>query len=212
MKIIAFDTSSQDTSVALLNEDKMKLLHQKMPMQHAKFILSMIDELLHSQNLSLEDLDAIAYGCGPGSFTGIRIASSVAQGIGFASQLPIIPISSLEVLAYAAYIQYKVTQISVAIDARMGQVYFAKYYLNKEGIMEVSGDEKLKNLDDIINLNNEPGWTVISDILKDKTDGQTQLLSPSNLPIAEALLSAAKIKLQKRQWVTAYFATPVYLR
>ena len=127
MKILAIETSSHACSVALLNEDKVKISHIISPMQQAKLILPMIDELLKSSALTLNDLDAIAYGCGPGGFTGVRIAASVAQGLGFAVKLPIIPISSLAVMAEAAFLERQWRKLLVAVDARADQIYWIEH-------------------------------------------------------------------------------------
>lgn len=148
MKLLAFDTSSTACSVALLidgqnQEEHIQALHANAPRQQAQLILSMIQELLQPFGLRFTDLDAVAFGCGPGSFTGIRIASSVAQGIGFAAQLPLIQISSLAAVAQAAYDQFRWTTLLTALDAHMEQVYFAIYETNNRGLVEIRGEEKV---------------------------------------------------------------------
>src|SRR5579871_1229278 len=106
-KILAFDTSSQVCSVALLNGETITSSYQIAPMQQAKLILPMIQKIIKAANITLDELDAIAYGCGPGSFTGMRVANSVAQGLGFAKHLPLIRISSLAILAQSALEEQK---------------------------------------------------------------------------------------------------------
>ena len=103
MKILAFDTSTSACSIALLNHEQITSFHEIAPMQHTKIILPQIKQLLLNAKLELNQLDAIAYGCGPGSFTGIRIANSIAQALAFAQDKPLIQISSLAVLAQSAY-------------------------------------------------------------------------------------------------------------
>src|SRR5690349_9145853 len=134
--ILAFDTSTSACTVALQNGDFVSVRHQLAPKQQAQLILPMINELLSSTSLTANELDAIAYGCGPGSFTGIRIASSVAQGIGFAINKPIIPVSSLAALAQTAFLEQQWTRLLVAVDARMGKIYWANYVINPSGIAE----------------------------------------------------------------------------
>src|SRR5690606_29845388 len=103
MKLLAIDTSAQACSIALQIDDEVKVWHEVVPMQQAQLILPRINQLLQESNLSLNQLDAVAFGCGPGSFTGVRIATSLAQGLGYALNIPLIPISSLAGLAQAAY-------------------------------------------------------------------------------------------------------------
>ena len=120
MKILAFDTSSNACSVALLNGSAVHSSNKTLPMQQAKLILPMIHTLLDECSVGLEELDAIAFGCGPGSsFTGIRIATSVAQGLGFATQKRLISVSSLAALAQTAYLAHGKERVFVAVDARM---------------------------------------------------------------------------------------------
>jgi tRNA threonylcarbamoyladenosine biosynthesis protein TsaB len=99
----------------------------------------MVDELLQSVKLKLNDLDALAYGCGPGSFTGVRMASSVVQGLAVGVNKPIIAISSLQAMAHTFYLQLGYTQIACAFDARMQEVYWGAYRFNNsewEGVGE----------------------------------------------------------------------------
>lgn len=146
MKLLAFDTSSTACSAALLvngqhQEEHIKALHKNAPRQQAQLILEMTQSLVTSAGLTFSELDAIAFGCGPGSFTGIRIASCVAQGIGFTAGLPIVQISSLAALAQAAYDQYRWTTLVTALDAHMGQVYLAIYKANQDGLVDILGEE-----------------------------------------------------------------------
>src|SRR5471032_2163673 len=105
MKILAIDTSANACSVALLINNETLSSHKVIPMQQAQLILPMIEELLLTANITLNQLDALAFGCGPGSFTGVRIAASVAQGLAVAHDLPVISVSSLQALAQAAFLQ-----------------------------------------------------------------------------------------------------------
>src|SRR5574337_2025289 len=99
MNILAIETSSTVCSVALYWDGDIVSKQVLDPNQHAKVILPMIDELLSIAEINIKKLDAIAFGCGPGSFTGLRIAASVAQGLALAHHLPLISISSLQALA-----------------------------------------------------------------------------------------------------------------
>lgn len=210
MKILAFDTSTSACSVALLNENTVKLSHQMAPMQQAKLILPMIHDLLEKESLTLNDLDTIAYGCGPGSFTGIRIAASVAQGIGFGIKKPIIPVSSLAALAQTAFLQWQWPRCLVAIDARSELIYWALYETNASGCMELKGKEQLSKPEDIKTPDNTiwygagDGWG--------KLTGKAKAVNTAALPDAQALLQLAKVKFERGDWVTPFEAIPVYLR
>ncbi len=128
MKLLTLDTSSDACSCALQIDDQILSFEEIAPRRHADLILEMIDRLFVESGVSPNELDAVAFACGPGSFTGIRIATGVTQGIAFGLQIPVIPISTLAVLAQGAF--HKNPQCNhalVAIDARMSEVYWAEY-------------------------------------------------------------------------------------
>src|SRR5262249_52322118 len=118
-------------------------LHKIAPMQQAQLILPMVAELMQDTGLTVGELDYIAYGCGPGSFTGIRIASSVAQGLAFAAGKPVVPVSSLAILAQTAWQDLGCEAALIAVDARMGKVYWANYQCNVNNDMILVGEEQL---------------------------------------------------------------------
>jgi len=137
--ILAIDASTEACSVALTNNDDIQLRHQVAPRQHCDLILPMVDELLKTSQLKLSELSMLAVTVGPGAFTGVRISLSVVQGLAYASDKPVIAVSTLEVLAYGAAIQYfadnKAThqqsvKVAVAIDARMDEVYWGCFQVS----------------------------------------------------------------------------------
>jgi len=124
LKILAFDTSTEYCSTALHLDDGSILKKEiRAVRQHSELLLPMIQETLSEAGLRLTDLDGLAFGAGPGSFTGLRIACGVAQGLAFATELPVIGISTLEAIAQ----QNTHDKIVVAMDARMGEIYLAAY-------------------------------------------------------------------------------------
>ncbi|MFP4075863.1 MAG: tRNA (adenosine(37)-N6)-threonylcarbamoyltransferase complex dimerization subunit type 1 TsaB [Halochromatium sp.] len=139
MKILALETSGACCSAALLIADRLEQRHEHAPRRHADLILGMLDDLLREAGLRLSDLDALAYGRGPGSFTGVRIAAAVAQGVAFGAQRPVIAVSTLAATARAAYRQTGRRRIACALDARMGEVYW--------GCFEVAGPSALMPID-----------------------------------------------------------------
>jgi tRNA threonylcarbamoyladenosine biosynthesis protein TsaB len=123
LKILAFDTSSNYCSIALWIDGEILSRSILAEQRHSELLLPMLQELLAESELTLAQLDGIAFGAGPGSFTGLRIACGVAQGLAFGSGLPVIGISTLEALAQQAGTNSVIT----AIDARMGEIYHAAY-------------------------------------------------------------------------------------
>lgn len=134
MKILAIDTATEACSVALLHDDKQDFIFDVCPQQHSQRILPMIDELLSKHGLTVKDLDALAYGRGPGSFTGVRIATGIVQGLALGADLPVIEVSTLAAMAQQNYQQYGYRQTQVLIDARMQEVYFGHYGLDDTGL------------------------------------------------------------------------------
>jgi tRNA threonylcarbamoyladenosine biosynthesis protein TsaB len=127
VKLLALETSTLACSVALQCDAELRFRHLLEPRQHTRLLLPMINELLAEAGLRAADLDAVVLGNGPGSFIGMRIAASVAQGLCFASGAALVPVSSLEVLAAAAFAQSDCQRVLVAQDARMNEVYLAGF-------------------------------------------------------------------------------------
>jgi len=140
-RILSIDTSTQACSCALaINEDVYESF-EVIPRQHAGMLLGMVDDLMREYNLHFKDLDAIAYGNGPGSFTGLRIAAGVVQGIAYGADLPVIPVSTLACQAF----QLLHTEADLAfssLDARIDEVYWGFYRLDDGGISLI-GEEGL---------------------------------------------------------------------
>lgn len=145
VKILAIDTAINTYSVALLMGDDEIIQHSFNESKRAnEFILPMVQSILAEANIKLTQLDAIAFGCGPGSFTGIRLAASVAQGLCFGADIPGIPISTLRAIAQGAYREHRVQNAFVVLDAHLGELYFAAYTLNLNLMREVVADQICK--------------------------------------------------------------------
>jgi tRNA threonylcarbamoyladenosine biosynthesis protein TsaB len=141
MKFLAIDTATENCSCALYVDDKIFVRNVLAPQRHAELILNMLNELLIEAKIERSQLDGIAYGCGPGSFTGLRIACGVTQGISFALNLPVVAISSLAIIAQGIYMEKNIKQVAVAIDARMSEVYFG-CYMYKDNIMQLYDNQE----------------------------------------------------------------------
>ncbi len=138
MNLLALDTSSVACTVALGQGDKITERHEEQPREHTRLLLPMIRSLLEEAKMETRDLDAIVLGNGPGSFIGMRIAASVAQGIAFASGIRIIPVSSLAAVAAQVLAEHDATEVAVAQDAHVNEVYL--------GIFARDNNDRTKHL------------------------------------------------------------------
>lgn len=132
--ILALDSSSENCSVALMLADKLFVESRLAPRKHTQLILPMIQDILQQQNISVKHLGALAFGCGPGSFTGIRIAAGVAQGLAFGLDVPIYAISNLQALALQSYLENGVSTVFACIDARMDEVYWGVFQISRRAL------------------------------------------------------------------------------
>jgi len=132
LKILALDTSTEFCSLALWQDGAVVVRETLAGQRHSELVLPMLDELLAAAGLTLTQLDGIAFGAGPGSFTGLRIACGVAQGLALGANLPVLGIGTLEALVQTQATT-KDSKVIAALDARMGEIYHAAYTQSTEG-------------------------------------------------------------------------------
>jgi tRNA threonylcarbamoyladenosine biosynthesis protein TsaB len=125
--ILAIETSSELASAALLHNGEVIAREAAGVQTHSQTLLPMVQELLRQADVTLTQCDAIAFGAGPGSFTGVRTACGVAQGLAFGADLPVIPVGTLQAMAQACRQTSGADDVLVLLDARMGEVYWAQY-------------------------------------------------------------------------------------
>lgn len=214
-KILALDTSTEACSAALFFGSNAIERFEALPRGHAQRILGMLQELLDEAGLALRDLDAVAFCRGPGAFTGVRIGCSVVQGVAFGADLPVVPVSTLQVLAQGAYRTCGARRVAAAIDARMGEVYFGEYRL-ENGLMVASGDEVVVSPDRLAPLSGEQwlgvgtGWATYEARLREALGEPVAVVDA--LPRALDCLPIAVAAVAAGRTVAAADALPVYLR
>ena len=135
MKILALDTSRTVAPAHLTLMVRCTGSGVQAPRQHARLLLPMIEALLSDAGVALRELDALAFGCGPGSFTGLRIAAGVVQGLAGVPRSRLVPVSSLRALAQGSWREYGWSAVLSAFDARMGEVYAGIYVLRDDHLM-----------------------------------------------------------------------------
>lgn len=146
-RLLAIDTTGDYCSLALKDGDHVLQSHQNLPRQHARQVLPLLDQLFAESGWARTSLDAVVYGRGPGSFTGIRIAAGIAQGVALGADCGVIPVSTLQTLAMEACSdEPDAHSVWVAIDARMRELYVARYEV-EQGYPVLQGDEALLSPD-----------------------------------------------------------------
>lgn len=208
MKVLALETANEQCSVSVI-DDTQELFFQLDARAKAQTqtILPMIEQGLNDLGLAVSDLTAIAFSRGPGSFSGVRINAAVTQALAWSNDLPVIPVSTLQALAQAAYRLHGLTTVTAVLDARMNEVYVASYQLDAQGIMQAVDEEQL--------LSYEQGAEVVKFTvvgsganLVQETASEYKNVSATAQDIAMIARAAAKTE----NWVSAELALPVYLR
>ena len=215
MKILAIDTATEACSVALLNNDDCHEIFEIIPRQHTERILPMVDDVLQKGGVSLSQINAIAFNCGPGSFTGVRVGTSVAQGLAFSCDLPVVPVSSLAALAQYAYRQNQKENVLSTIDARMKELYWGCYQL-KSGFMELVSDEKVSAVTDIKQQGEwhclGSGWDTFQSELKESKLVNITSFTDQCCPHAQDIAVLALNLYTQGKVVSAEDAIPSYIR
>jgi len=212
LKILALDTSTEACSVAVWVDGA---LNERFKLErHSEQILPMVQEVLAEAELSLTQLDAIAFGRGPGSFTGLRIAAGVVQGLAFGANLPVVPVSSLAALAQGI----GVPKVLAAMDARMHQVYWGTYTRNAEGLMELAGEEiviapqtvPLAVGEGWVGAGN--GWDQYSTLLLARFGGRVKEWRKQCYPHAGDVARLGMVGFARGETVSPEKALPIYIR
>jgi tRNA threonylcarbamoyladenosine biosynthesis protein TsaB len=216
MKILAIDSATEACSAALLIQETVAERFEVPGRGHAARLLPMADELLREAGLEARDLDAIAFGRGPGAFTGLRIAAGLAQGLAAGSRLPVLPVSNLAAVAAAAARIKGATLVLACMDARMGQVYWGAYDCTGSAPVAV-GSEHLAIPEAVVppgaaawfgaghGFSAHPG-------LATRLGASLSCVDASILPRAADIARIAAVDLAAGKGLAAAQGLPVYLR
>ncbi len=213
VKILALDTSTEACSVALSVDGDICDCFE-LGVQHSSRILGMVDEVLAEATLALAEMDVLAFGRGPGSFTGLRIGAGVAQGLAFGARLPVVPVSSLAAMAQGQ----RQSRVLAAFDARMSQVYWGAYRRGSDGIVTLMGDERVvapgevpvPEAGDWFGVGS--GWDQYAEELKARLGNRVQDWSQGGHPHARDVARLGESGFNNDEAVSAEHALPVYLR
>lgn len=230
MKILALDTSTEYCSVALWIDGQVDIRETRAVQRHSQLLLGMVDELLKAHSLRVRQLSGIAYGEGPGSFTGLRIACGVVQGLAFGGELPVVGIGTLHAMAAGT----RAERVVCCLDARVQEIYHAAYrrVAASEGIGETQGFPRDPD-PSVWHAVHEPslcapgaapklegsgwlgcgdGFKVYRDALEARYAGQLSAIEAGRVPHAREIAQLAVLLFESGHTLTAEQAAPVYLR
>jgi tRNA threonylcarbamoyladenosine biosynthesis protein TsaB len=216
MNLLAIETSTEYCSVALLHGGALIERSELAPRRHAELVLPMAESLLAEAGLQRAQLDGIAVGRGPGAFTGVRLAISVAQGLAFALNIPVVTISSLAALAMQAPQDAQATL--AVMDARMGEVYACAFRFDARGHAQALDEERVASAEDLA-LPAAASWNVIGsgwdayrDALRARLPGEPVWAKGDAFPQARDVARLALPQFEAGDVLPPERALPVYLR
>lgn len=208
MLILALETATDPGSVALWRDGEMTARHCPAGRSNSETLLPLANEILREAGLCFADLHGIAFGMGPGSFTGLRVACGAAQGLAVARDLPLIGVGTLEAMALASGGE----RVIVALDARMGEVYYGLYAHGRlQGEIGVHAP-------DSVPLPESSGWLACGNglssypVLRERLASVVDCWKPEIMPSAEAVARLAAPKLARGEAIDPADAAPLYVR
>ncbi|HEX9876550.1 MAG TPA: tRNA (adenosine(37)-N6)-threonylcarbamoyltransferase complex dimerization subunit type 1 TsaB [Gammaproteobacteria bacterium] len=215
-RLLALETSSSVGSVALMVGSSLTESTIAEPRQQTARLLPLTLELLEQTGLTLDDLDAVAFGRGPGSFTGLRVAAAVAHGFGLGLGIPLLPISSLAAAAQGVWRSHGVGHCLICVDARMGEVFWAEYEI-RDGLVTPLGRERLGDPGEVAWLGPAGGALAGSGLSAYAAElarvaEAAALRLPEQMPRAADLCLLAAADLAAGRGSPVETALPVYLR
>ena len=215
--ILALDTATEACSVALLHQGNITFEDELSPRTHTQRILPMVDGLLKNANLSIKEVDYLAFGRGPGSFTGVRVGVGVAQGLALGAELKVVPISNLTTMAEQAYQELGATEVIALIDARMNEVYFSQLVRTENGWIEKVKERVCSPEGALVQFQLDTdkitvvgtGWAAYPQFSEQNLP---LAISEITLPSAKYMLALAEQEIAKGNVKSVDEIEPVYLR
>ncbi len=218
MNLLAIDTSTDACSCALWQDGACREVFELAPRRHGELILGMAERLLTDAGITLKELDALAFGRGPGAFTGVRIATGVVQGIAFAIERPVAPVSSLQAMAQGVARELDQDSVLAAFDARMNEVYWGAYRRSESGVVEPVTEETVC-APEHVPVPSEgnwfgagQGWESYRASLLRATASRLIGVDPNRYPHARDVATLGAAAVDRGDVVAAEQALPVYLR
>lgn len=213
MNILAIETSTEYCSVALWQDGVVSERCELVGQKHSEVLMAMLDALLKDVGIKIKQVDGIAFGKGPGSFTGVRIACGVAQGLALGANLKVVGVCTLEALAEASGKDKAI----VVLDARMGELYLAAYEKCEDAWATVIAPSLCKADSAPAVASNHwcgvgGGFAVSGDALQARYGKQLSGIDAQAIPLASAIARLAAIEFAKGNAVDAALALPLYLR
>ncbi len=217
MKLLAVETSTEACSAALFVDGEIEEKFALAPREHTKLILPMIDGLMAAAELKPQQLDALAFSRGPGSFTGVRIATGVIHGIALGADLPVVPVSTLAAIAQDYFNQQALDLAFTAMDARMGEIFWGVYQKDQGGLARLYDEEAVLpaqevTFPEIAGAGIGSGWGVYEQVLSSQLGRLVLSVDAARLPKASAIIQLGADGWVKNQAVPVEQAMPVYLR
>ena len=212
MLILALETSTELGSCALWRDGEIVERRCPSGRSHSETLLPLVRELLAEAGCSVGQLDAIAFGVGPGAFTGLRIACGAAQGLAVAGDIPLLPVTSLEAMASLSGAE----RVIALLDARMGEVYSGHYQRSADGYL-LQGEIRVSPPADVL-LPAAPDWLACGNaiaaypVLQQRLTEAGVALLPGILPTAAALVRLAAPRVARGEGIDAALAAPLYIR
>lgn len=210
--IIAIEASSEIASAALLCGDQLIARATTGVQTHSQSILPMVQSVLAQAGIGLAQCDAVAFGAGPGSFTGVRTACGIAQGLAFGLDLPVLAVVTLQAMAHACREVSGVSDVLAVLDARMGEVYWAQYRYTDRWLTvtapRLSAPSELTARGTVTACGN--GMSVYADAFAERSFAVGA--RPDLMPHARWIAQLARIELAEGMAVAARDAQPIYLR
>ncbi len=218
MKLLAIETAGEACSAALYLKGEIRQRLVSEPRRQSELILAQMDELLAEAGIRPNQLDALAFGCGPGSFTGVRIAAGVVQGVAFGADLPVVPVSTLAALAQRLFREQGARRILPAFDARMGELYWGCYEVGAGSLVralqpdQLLGPERVSAPEGGDWCGVGGGWESYGELLASRLAGRLRSVTPGLQGCAYDVALLGVAAFQDGRAVTAGSALPVYLR